>query len=254
MFPHINDALNNISLASLDGCFLLITDTLKADGSFLLHHFLHWFIKEKKFVVLTGLEQSYFHYFNVGRKLGTNLNNEKEHFIFVNCLSSPYSWTHSIQSTTPSIPSIEFSFPSQYPKGIFESLYLTIKKQMDSKPGGCIILDNLNLLLNLTSLVEVMQFLQYCQLLVKSKKKDPSLLVALIHKSEDDFVINTFSHAADVIFSVDELESGYSKETHGKLSIQYNSILSKEQSLLPVQLHFKTMEKTVHLFAPGTKA
>jgi hypothetical protein len=55
-----------------DGCFMLISDTLMADGSFVLHHFIHSYLKCGYGVSLVAFEQSYFHYQNIGRKLVSN--------------------------------------------------------------------------------------------------------------------------------------------------------------------------------------
>lgn len=110
----------------------MIADTIRAEGSFLLHHFIHMFLKGNNAACVVGLDQSLFHYFNVARKLvrhtqqntqqlnttrhtttptqlkqpnhrvhahslglqGVNLTTEhsKGTFTFINALSSPYSW------------------------------------------------------------------------------------------------------------------------------------------------------------------
>lgn len=92
------------------GQLILIADTIRADGSFLLHHFIHMFLKGNSASCVVGLEQSLFHYFNVARKLvssafvlgvvthkykGVNLTAEhtKGNFAFINALSTPYIWT-----------------------------------------------------------------------------------------------------------------------------------------------------------------
>jgi hypothetical protein len=51
------------------GKFILVRDSLEADGAVLLPHFLFGYLKADKRALLVGLEQSFFHYSGVGRKL-----------------------------------------------------------------------------------------------------------------------------------------------------------------------------------------
>lgn len=48
---------------------VIITDTLKSDGNFLIHHFLANQLKANQRVVLVGLAQIFNHYFLISRKL-----------------------------------------------------------------------------------------------------------------------------------------------------------------------------------------
>lgn len=48
---------------------IVVTDTLKSDGNFLIHHFLSNQLKTDRRVVLVGLAQIFNHYFLINRKL-----------------------------------------------------------------------------------------------------------------------------------------------------------------------------------------
>lgn len=48
---------------------IAITDTLKSDANFLIHHFVVNHLKGDKPVILVGLAQIFNHYFLIGRKL-----------------------------------------------------------------------------------------------------------------------------------------------------------------------------------------
>ncbi|CAG8782658.1 18918_t:CDS:2, partial [Racocetra persica] len=69
---------------------ILITDTLSAQGNFLIHHFIVNQLKADKHVVLVGLSQLFNHYLNIGKKLGVNLTSasQKGHFSFIDGLTS----------------------------------------------------------------------------------------------------------------------------------------------------------------------
>lgn len=53
---------------------VLITDSLSAEGAFLLPHFINYFVKSKQRVILVGLEQGFGHYSTICKKLVRILN------------------------------------------------------------------------------------------------------------------------------------------------------------------------------------
>ncbi|KAM5157522.1 LOW QUALITY PROTEIN: elongator complex protein 6 [Mantella aurantiaca] len=67
MFPELQNALS-----AERPQFTLITDW-KTDGSFLLHHFLSYYLKSRCRVIFVALAQSFSHYNLVAQKLGVNL-------------------------------------------------------------------------------------------------------------------------------------------------------------------------------------
>jgi len=69
MFRELNALLDLPETHLPTGRFVLIKDTLQADGAVLLPHFLFGYLKTGKRAALLGLEQSVFHYTAVGRKL-----------------------------------------------------------------------------------------------------------------------------------------------------------------------------------------
>jgi hypothetical protein len=191
MFQELNSALlltgSGTDIRVLPhGTSALITDTLQADGSFILHHFLHLYLKAGKTVCLVGLEQSLFHYVSVGRKLvsmgliinsndekGVNLSTEqtKAQFSFINALSTPYS---SLNNSDQQNQTADSDFTFQEDSQPLRGLYFKIKEQINKSPakdnGCCILIDSLNQLVTLCGAVEVSDFLQYCQVLVENQK------------------------------------------------------------------------------------
>jgi hypothetical protein len=51
------------------GSNIVITDTLKSSGNFLLHHFISNHLRANQRVIVVGLSQIFNHYFLIGRKL-----------------------------------------------------------------------------------------------------------------------------------------------------------------------------------------
>jgi archaellum biogenesis ATPase FlaH len=238
--------------------FILIKDTLKADGSFLLQYFVQLFLKGDHHVCFVAFDQNFGHYFNVSKKMGINLINahSKGRFSFVNGLSAPYEWTDPVtdfgeSSRLSSIDNaIPFSFNTKSSKNSLKQLYETIRKILDSKNdlhcSHCVIIDNLNYLLNVCmNVIEVADFVQYCTQLVQ-RQQQSSCFVTLIHEDAEENIlpIKLLCYRASIVFSVDGFSSGYSKDIDGELSF----ILSKPRpNALPVlpAFHFKLFENSV---------
>ncbi|XP_078008582.1 elongator complex protein 6 isoform X2 [Phascolarctos cinereus] len=72
MFPELNNLLNVSPEKPEQGTFTLLCDA-KTDGSFLVHHFLSFYLKANCKVCFVALLQSFSHYNIVGQKLGVNL-------------------------------------------------------------------------------------------------------------------------------------------------------------------------------------
>jgi len=282
MFTDLNNALcsSSSAIVSEHGSFVLIADALQADGSFLLHHYILSYLKGGGRVVLVGLEQSFFHYFSVARKMGVNLNSEIQlgNFVFVNALSSPYS---DYTSTPPSTSSIsapssgsEFTFQDASLESL-KALYRRLSLLCHGEDTGVglqgsnsvssstnrktlLSVDGISILCNVFSHFEVAQFLIQCHSLVQQLQPESALAV-LVH---DDIASSTneFTYGAslwtkisqlsgaDLILKTSPLETGYSKEVHGQLNIIRTKEFSKEQSKLCTRFHYKITENTVKLF------
>ncbi|XP_068952029.1 elongator complex protein 6 isoform X3 [Petaurus breviceps papuanus] len=72
MFPELNNLMNVSPEKPEQGTFTLLCDA-KTDGSFLVHHFLSFYLKANCKVCFVALLQSFSHYNIVGQKLGVNL-------------------------------------------------------------------------------------------------------------------------------------------------------------------------------------
>ncbi|XP_073667200.1 elongator complex protein 6 isoform X2 [Tursiops truncatus] len=69
MFPELNNLLNTTPDQAEQGKLTLLCDA-KTDGSFLVHHFLSFYLKANCKVCFVALIQSFSHYNIVGQKLG----------------------------------------------------------------------------------------------------------------------------------------------------------------------------------------
>jgi hypothetical protein len=76
-------------------------------------------------------------------------------------------------------------------------------------------------------------------------------LVVLAHELDKPFfALNSLAYRADLILSVEELESGYSKEITGELSVIYKHIRDPVLHA-PHSYHYKLNENNVRILAIG---
>lgn len=145
---------------------------------------------------------------------GLNLNTEqsKGTLTFINGTSKLYEWSDSLVSSTASSSEV-LTLSSTGLRNVYE----TIAKSFSKQKGGYIIIDNLNVLLNFaSSLVDVLDLLRYIKKLVEDSET-PSRFIALLHEDGEDEALKSIAHFADIIMSVEELETGYTKEISGQV-------------------------------------
>ena len=73
-------------------------------------------------------------------------------------------------------------------------------------------------------------------------------------------ILRGIEHMSDIVLQVRGLESGYSREVHGELTLTEN--FEQDASTVPrgfqppfrVKLHYKTSEHQAQFFAPGSRA
>jgi len=249
MFTDLNHFLE---WEGAQGQLILLLDSIHAEGSFLLHHFLHWFLKNNDNVCVAALDQSLFHYFNIGKKLGVQLTQEHEkgHLSFINILSNPYEWSLVSSDSTESpsfspFPVISHSFENDQAQSLKSLFNIIATKCSQTNTKTCLILDNINILFNIFQPKDVLDFIHYCHILAQSPET-PGCLVLMMHgDAEDELIVNQLKHKTDLILSVDGLESGVSRDVHGVLTISHKEVKVQK-------LHYKIMENNVRFFPPGT--
>ncbi|XP_062970244.1 elongator complex protein 6 isoform X4 [Cynocephalus volans] len=77
MFTELNNLLNTAPEKAEQGKLTLLCDA-KTDGSFLVNHFLSFYLKANCKVCFVALIQSFSHYNIVGQKLGVSLTTARE--------------------------------------------------------------------------------------------------------------------------------------------------------------------------------
>uniref|UniRef100_UPI00398EE959 elongator complex protein 6 isoform X2 n=1 Tax=Pristiophorus japonicus TaxID=55135 RepID=UPI00398EE959 len=264
MFPELNNILHSTPEKCEQGKGVLLCDK-QTDGSFLVHHFLSFYLKGCK-VCFLGLVQSFNHYSLVAQKLGVNLSaaREKGQLVFLEGLRSSLDLVlGDRQDITPQSPSpLQFLSSSNASlQCLYEFVRISLLETSETTwKFSVLIVDDLSVLLSLgVSAVSILNFMHYCRATVCSKLKGN--LVVLVHDMEDledeenNFVVKSLSHQCHLKLQVEGLATGYCKDIHGQLTITWRSPspVKAEKNVTKI-FQYKIQDKNVTFFARGTSS
>ncbi|XP_021503580.1 elongator complex protein 6 isoform X1 [Meriones unguiculatus] len=261
MFPELNNLLSTAPDRTEQGKLTLLCDA-KTDGSFLVHHFLSFYLKANCKVCFVALVQSFSHYNIVGQKLGVSLTaaRERGQLVFLEGLKSSVDILFHAQDKEPH----PLQFLRDASTGNLQSLYKFVQDTLMPVDSGdtpwkypVLLVDNLSVLLSLgMRAVAVLDFMQYCRATVCCKLKGN--VVALVHDNSDaddeenDTLLNGLSHQSHLILRAEGLATGFCKDVHGQLSILWRKLsqttAQRDRSLT---YQYKIQDKNVSFFAKG---
>ncbi|XP_060680435.1 elongator complex protein 6 isoform X1 [Hemiscyllium ocellatum] len=265
MFPELNDILGTTPETCEQGKAVLLCDK-QTDGSFLVHHFLSFYLKGNCKVCFLGLVQSFNHYSLVAQKLGIQLSTarEKGQLVFLEGLRSSLDsvLTEQQDSRSPTLSPFEFlSSPDTSLNCLYEFVRVSLSETNESTwKFPVLIIDDLSVLLSLgVSAVNILNFMHYCRATICSKFMGN--IVMLVHNTEDledeenNFVVKSLSHQCHLILQVEGLTTGYCKDIHGQLTMTYRSPspVKTERNITKI-FQYKIQDKNVNFFARGTSS
>ncbi|NXG26408.1 ELP6 protein, partial [Grallaria varia] len=244
------------------GKFTLLRDT-RTDGSFLVHHFLSFYLRAGCKVCFVALLQSFSHYNIVAQKLGVNLTAAKERgqLVFLEGLKSCLDLLFGEEQPGQPSPLQFLSESTCDLRALFDFVRVSLTPT-DSDPwkGPVLLVDDLSVLLSLGATpVAVLDFIHYCRASVCSQLKGN--IVVLVHSSEDsedeenELVVNSLCHHSDLILWAEGLATGFCKDVHGQVKIIKRVSLQQvgEQDLVQVY-QYKIQDRNVTFFARGLSA
>ncbi|KAJ2960666.1 hypothetical protein NQZ79_g4049 [Umbelopsis isabellina] len=239
------------------GSNIVITDTLKSNGNFLLHHFIANHLRAGQKVIVVGLSQIFNHYFLIGRKLGINLQTHKQNgqFVFIDGLTHLTTYTQNAplpSAKTPTTPNSVLQGNSA------QGFYSTIKEHTEAcakdSSNPLVIIDDVNVLVwGGFPVVDVLSLLHNIRVLTEMVQ---GTLISVVHADEegaddetsDSFVRSVLSRA-DIVLMAEPLQSGLSRDVHGQLSIVNGP---KGRGVVEAQaLHYRLMDNNCTFFAKG---
>ncbi|XP_062423610.1 elongator complex protein 6 isoform X1 [Rhea pennata] len=264
MFAELNELLNASPQRPEQGKFTLLRDT-RTDGSFLVHHFLSFYLRAGCKVCFVALLQSFSHYNIVAQKLGVSLTAAKERgqLVFLEglgcCLDVLFG--DEEERTGQPRPLQFISESASDLRALFEFVRAALAPAAgDAWPGRVLLVDDLGVLLSLgASPVAVLDFVHYCRVAVCSQLQGN--VVVLAHSGDDsedeenELLVTSLCHHSDLILWAEGLATGFCKDVHGQLKIirRASLQLGGEQDVLQIY-QYKIQDKNVTFFARGLSA
>lgn len=266
MFVELNNLMGH-GISSLPrGKFILITDDM-VDGSFIISHFLSLYLKSGNSVCMLGMAQSSNHYNNVCSKFGINCNQfrNKGNFIFIEMLTLlKQRSTVTARSESEKILNQKMQNILTAPEKSVSDLILCFTEYCDSVTSSdsnlLFLIDDLSLFLTLGfTLEQIADFIHYIMVKLNvPSQQSGNLLVAMVHcdgdtdEKHDEFLWSYLTHKSTLMMEFQGLKTGYSKDIHGQLHIQWKDDdynITREE-----KRQYKVEEKTLKLFAYGMSA
>lgn len=269
MFPQISEILfGNISPtdshinSSLQT--YMVTDEVRTDGAFVLHHFLSTFAKEAAPICLVTLAQTLSHYSLVASKLASNLAPllQSSSLRTIDGLTKIGDALLLLESLSEK-PTCDWSL---VPGASLRPLYDAVVSEMESFDSSrnnslrrLLLIDDLSLLLSLGNTTrDVAAFVLHLR---RRFDSHPVTVVFLFHgdlEEEDEdrmSLTKLLEHQVDVCVQVRGLPTGFCRDVHGRISIIKKSVSNEDvEHKSSVERHFKISDKNVVLFAPGLSA
>ncbi|XP_062056725.1 elongator complex protein 6 isoform X1 [Lepus europaeus] len=260
MFPELNNLLNTTPDKAEQGKLTLLCDA-RTDGSFLVHHFLSFYLKANCKVCFVALLQSFSHYNIVAQKLGVSLTaaRERGQLVFLEGLKSSVDVFFQAQEDPHPL-----QFLREASAGNLQPLYEFVREALTPADNGeaawrcpVLLVDDLSVLLSLgVGAVAVLDFVHYCRATVCWELQGN--VVALVHDSgdaedeENNTLLIGLSHQSHLILRTEGLATGFCKDVHGQLRILWRrpsqSAARRDRSLT---FQYKIQDKNVSFFARG---
>ncbi|ROJ29323.1 Succinate-semialdehyde dehydrogenase, mitochondrial [Anabarilius grahami] len=232
MFPELNSILNSTPDSFKSSDFILVSDR-QADASFLIHHYLSFYLRAGCKVCFLGLVQSFSHYSAVGQRLGVSLTQarEKGQLVFLEGLKD-------------SIGALLQEESSAGLKGLFRFVESSVRQnggRDDAESWGppVLLIDDLSVLLSLGVTVgAILDFTLYCQATVCSELQGNMVILVRCEEEDADddeegsnLLQKGLVHQCNLALHVEGLPTGYCRDIHGQVFSGLPSMLQRPYSL-----------------------
>ncbi|XP_041649802.1 elongator complex protein 6 [Cheilinus undulatus] len=262
MFTELNSILNTTPDSITQGEFILISDR-RSDASFLIHHFLPFYLRARCKVCFLGLVQSFNHYHAISQRLGVSLLQAKEkgQLVFLEGLTESLS-VLSPQETSAGTQTMDFlRDPAVGLKSLYEFVRSSLSDGTEEWGPPVLLVDDLSVLLSLgVSVGAVLDFSHYCRATVCSKLKGNMVMLTRCdgEEEEDDGddegserLLKGLTHQCSLTLHVQGLPTGYCKDIHGQVEVCWRRRQCKGQYTQRKLFQYKVHDKGASFFAPG---
>lgn len=208
--------------------FIFITKDSTSDINFVFREILLHYIRNDYSVILLNLSQSSAHYSHLLLKSGVNQRQlrENQRFFIIDGMSEIEKLADSTSSDTEGNEVFSALFSDCEDAERTKKLYLHIKTVIESSVANSkpfvLLIDDVNILLNLGfSLNAINVFVNNCRSLCRLQVNARNiLLIGSTYETRDAcncWMNNYLLHLTDISIQVKGLNTGYSKDAHGKV-------------------------------------
>lgn len=263
MFPELNSILNTSPNNFRSGDFILLSDR-QADASFLIHHYLSFYLRAGCKVCFLGLVQSFSHYSAVSQRLGVNLTQarEKGQLVFLEGLKDSIGVVLQEDTSQKIQPLNYLRSPGAGLECLFKFVESSVHQSEDGETWGppVLIIDDLSVLLSLgVSAGAILDFSLYCQATICSELQGNMVILVRCEEEDvdDDEDSNLLQrgliHQCGLALHVEGLPTGYCRDIHGQLEVWWRW---REDAMYNQRkiFHFKVHEKGASFFARGSSS
>ncbi|KAM6909926.1 elongator complex protein 6 [Xenentodon cancila] len=270
MFAELNSILNASPDRFTPGEFILVSDR-RSDASFLIHHFLSFYLRAQCRVCFLGLVQSFSHYAAVTQRLGASLTQAKEkgQLIFLEGLKESLSVLVPRDTETEG-QAMDFL---RDPAAGLRSLYEFVRSSLTGSGEGegraeewgppVLLVDDLSVLLSLgVSAGAVLDFSHYCRALACSQLQGNMVMLVRCGGEEEgddgdedsEWLLKGLTHQCSLTLHVQGLPTGYCRDIHGQVAVCWRRRLCDGQHTQRKVFQYKVHDKGASFFARGTSS
>ncbi|XP_023132498.1 elongator complex protein 6 isoform X1 [Amphiprion ocellaris] len=271
MFTELNSILNSTPDSFTKGEFIFVSDR-QSDASFLIHHFLSFYLRARCKVCFLGLVQSFSHYCAISQRLGVSLAQAKEkgQLIFLEGLKESLSILIPQEGHTEN-QAMDFL---RDPTVGLRSLYKFVQSSLNSSSSGedgteewgpsVLLVDDISVLLSLgVSARAVLDFSHYCKATVCSQLQgNMVMLVRCDGEDEGDdgddegseLLLRGLTHQCSLTLHVQGLPTGYCRDIHGQVEVCWRRRQGDGQHTQKKLFQYKVHDKGASFFARGTSS
>ncbi|KAG8181129.1 hypothetical protein JTE90_000781 [Oedothorax gibbosus] len=247
-------SLLNLENDQKNKTFIFATKDSASDLNFFYSEILSFYLKRNYSVIIVNLAQSYSHYTHLLLKSGVNLRSlkDQEKVVIVDLMAEAGSLIKNTASESSNIfqPLISNGESVECLRPLFDSVKNAVDKL---KPKGCVILiDDINVSTTLgVSLRAVQMFVKHLLLIKMVGEPFRFLFGSFIDEcdTENGKVRTYLNKLADINVHVEGLKTGYSKDTHGKITVGIKN--QSDCSCKQQTLFFKVGDKGAKLLTLG---
>lgn len=265
MFPELNSILNSSPDNISQGEFILLSDR-QSDASFLIHHFLSFYLRARCKVCFVGLVQSFSHYSAVSQRLGVSLTQAKEkgQLVFFEGLKESLS-IFLPQEGSEDGGVMDFL---RDPAVGLRSLYQFILSAVRGPAGGewgppVLLVDDLSVLLSVgVGAGAALDFSHYCRAAVCSQLQGNMVMLVRCSEEEEeeeddqgsDWLLRGLTHQCSLTLHVEGLPTGYCRDIHGQVEVCWRRRRSDGHHTHRKLFQYKVHDKGASFFARGTSS